>query len=293
MPFFANSRQRLWIMTALREYQARLADALLAGKRDAAMALFCGEAERRSLGLRVYANNWMHTLISALGDTFPAVRALIGEDAFMAIAAAYVRNNPQARDDLLIWYGSSFPDVLDAAGVADPPYLGDLARLEHAWLEAYHAPEAHPLPLAALAALTQEQLVRARLPFHPSVRLLHSHHAIDRIWERYHRPAAHETAPQPQGPAWLAVLRPDAEVIIMRISAPTFAALVRLRAGEPFGQATAGLVPADHLHELQALIAASLFTKLETLETQTYSRRKPRGGNDHETNGSGSDRRRP
>ena len=50
MPFFANSRQRLWIMTALREYQARLADALLAGKRDAAMALFCGEAERRSGG---------------------------------------------------------------------------------------------------------------------------------------------------------------------------------------------------------------------------------------------------
>lgn len=250
-------------MTALREYQGRLAEALLGGDREAALPLFAGDQRRRSLGLRVYANNWTHTLVSALAETFPSVRAVTGEGAFTAMAVAYVRNRQPGRDDLLTWYGSAFPDFIEAAGNADPAYLADLARLELAWLEAYHAPEAQPLPPAALAALTAERLVGARLGFHPSVRLLRSDQPVERIWARRRRPNGCEQALEPDGPACLAVLRPAAVVSIMRISPPTFAALGRLRDGAAFGDATSGLVPGPHLDELRALIEAGLFTTID------------------------------
>ena len=38
------------------------------------------------------------------------------------------------------------------------PYLADVARIERAWTEAYHAAEAHPLDPAAFAALAPEEL---------------------------------------------------------------------------------------------------------------------------------------
>lgn len=258
-------------MTTLLAYQTRMLDALRFGNWAAVSSSFAGERDRRNLGFRVYANNWMHALISALGDTFPAVRGALGEEAFVPIAVGYVGANPLARDELLMWYGSSFPGALAATSIAGAPYLADLARLEYAWLEAYHAPEASPLPPAALAALTPAQLVGARVHLHPSLRLLRSDHAVERVWQHYRSGGTRDTVPPAEGPACLAVFRPFAEVIAVRIPEPVHTALVRLATGTRFGDASRDLVRADHLEELRALIAAGLFTKIET---------QPEGGSD-------------
>ena len=144
------------------------------------------------------------------------------------------------------------------------PYLGDLARLEFAWLEAYHAAEAQPLPLAAIAALTAEQLVAARLRLHPSVRLLRSDYAVERIWARsaprIARRRRRRNRMAPPASPFCVRARTSASCGSRRVS---FRALGRLRDGEPFGEATNGLVPGEHLEELQALIAAGLFTTID------------------------------
>lgn len=258
-------------MTTLLDYQTRMLEALRSGDWAAVSSSFAGDGDRRSLGLRVYANNWMHALISALRDTFPAVRGALGEEAFVPIAVGYVRADPLARDGLLMWYGSSFPDALDAASTVGAPYLADLARLEYAWLEAYHAPEASPLPPAALAALTPAQLVGARVHLHPSLRLRRSDHAVERVWQHYRSGGTRDTVPPADGPACLALFRPFAEVVVVRIPEPVHTALVRLATGTRFGDASRDLVRAEHLEELRALIAAGLFTKIET---------QPEGGSD-------------
>lgn len=85
-------------MATLLEYQTQMAYALLRGDLVTTSCLFAGSDERRHLGLRVYANNRMHALISALRDTFPAVLGLVGETAFTALAVDYVWMNPRARD---------------------------------------------------------------------------------------------------------------------------------------------------------------------------------------------------
>lgn len=163
-----------------------------------------------------------------------------------------------------MWYGTAFPAYLQRLDIDGAARLADLARLEYAWLEAYHAPDAVPLAPAALAALTEEQLIGARLRVHPSLRLLHLAHDVEPLWRLFGSGTDEvATTDRHDRPARLAILRPAAKVVVLPISAPVFACIALLRDGALFGEATGGLVPSDHLAELQALIAAGLFTKLE------------------------------
>ncbi len=251
-------------MGTLLEYQTRVADAVLGGDRAIALPLFQGSHGHRQLGLKVYANNLMHALVSALRETFPAVRGILGETTFTSLAVAYARNNPPAREALLIRYGARFPAFLDGIEVDEAPYLADVARLEYAWLEAYHAPEAVPLATPVFATLTSEQLVAARLRLHPSVRLLHCAHDIEQIWRR-HRDGlgAADSAERRDRSSSVAILRPFTEILVLPVSEVVFDCLDRLRDNAPFGEASGHLSQAGHLAELQALIAAGLFTDIE------------------------------
>src|SRR3546814_5214850 len=62
------------------------------------------------------------------------------------------------------------------------PYLADVARIERAWIEAYHAAEAPALDPAALARFTPDELPALRLRLHPSVRLVRSRFPAMTIW---------------------------------------------------------------------------------------------------------------
>jgi hypothetical protein len=255
-------------MTALLEYQGALAAAVFEGKGEQALALFSGTTQRRQRGFKIYANNLMHALVSALSDTFPAVRRILGEREFTSVAIGYVRRHPPARDALLIWYGKQFPQFLDSLEVGEAPYLADFARLEFAWLEAYHAVEAPPLPAAHFATLTPDQLVAARLSPHPSVRLLRSSWAIERIWRGDHGivGVGHRPAEDGVGEHCLVVARPFAEVLVLPVSPPVFDCLRALCEGAPFGDATSHLDQAETVAELQALIAAGLFAAIDIRE---------------------------
>ncbi len=183
----------------------------------------------------VYRNNVTAGLVTALGDRFPVVRRLVGDPFFAAMARAYVAGHKPA-SPLLIEYGSSFPDFIAAfPPAAEVPYLADVARLEAAWTEAFHAAEASPLDPRAVPVEDLEETV---LKLHPSLRLIRSPYPIGTIW------AAHQGEAEPQPPAaWepeeLLVVRPDAEVLVHRLPAGGVAFAADLAAGVPLGAATA------------------------------------------------------
>ena len=84
----------------------------------------------------VYRNNVIVSLCEALGESFPAVKALLGEEYFRALAQAFVTAHPPV-SPVLIWYGAGFADFLDVfPPLKAYPYLGDVARLEWSWLQA-------------------------------------------------------------------------------------------------------------------------------------------------------------
>lgn len=105
----------------------------------------------------VYRNNVIVSLCEALGESFPAVKALLGEEYFRALAQAFVTAHPPV-SPVLIWYGAGFADFLDAfPPLKAYPYLGDVARLEWSWLQAYHAADAAPLDPAILGSVDPQR----------------------------------------------------------------------------------------------------------------------------------------
>lgn len=130
----------------------------------------------------IYRNNVTVAAIDALGDSFPAVRALVGDTFFRASARAYLDQSPP-RSPLLFRYGATFGDFLDGfPPAARLPYLGDVARLEFARLQAYHAADATPLAIAALGEIPPDEVAAVTFEAHPSVCLIRSAFPVVSLW---------------------------------------------------------------------------------------------------------------
>jgi hypothetical protein len=124
----------------------------------------------------VYRNNVAVGLITALEARYPIARRIAGDELFRAMARAFVGAH-RPRSPVMIAYGGEFPDFAAAflaAAEAGPGLvsLHDVARLENAWVEAYHAEDAAATTVAELAALSPDCLPGTRIAFHPAVRLL-------------------------------------------------------------------------------------------------------------------------
>jgi hypothetical protein len=229
-------------MRPLRETQAAFRAAILADDLPAFLHRLRGPVPPQ-VGLRIYANNVHASLTEALAATYPVVRRLVGEGFFRYAAHSFIRSQPPRRPALLA-FGAAFPDFLAGFGpAASLPYLPDVARLELAWHEAYHAEEATALSASDLQALPTEQLPALRLALHPSARLLASPHPVDAIWEANQPDCDPEaTVVLPPRGAQLLVIRPGAEVEIRTLSAPLYSFLSDLQRGLSLGAAaeTAG-----------------------------------------------------
>ena len=125
-------------------------------------------AEKR---YNVYRNNVTVSLINALAATFPATQRITGADFFRAMARFHVRATPP-NSPLLFEYGHDFPNFIVRYEYAQPmPWLADVARIERAWLDAYHAADKAPLTPQALALIPPENLADTIFTPHPATRV--------------------------------------------------------------------------------------------------------------------------
>ncbi len=160
----------------------------------------------------VYRNNVIVSLCEALGESFPAVKALLGEEYFRALAQAFVTAHPPV-SPVLIWYGAGFADFLDAfPPLKAYPYLGDVARLEWSWLQAYHAADAAPLDPAILGSIDPQRLGGVRFVPHPAA------HVVTSAWPIWAIARANRFEPDEaeavdlDEPQSVMITRPDMEV---------------------------------------------------------------------------------
>jgi hypothetical protein len=222
-----------------------------------------GSSDRRRFA--IYRNNVAVSLIASIAARYPVTRRLVGEEFFRAMARAYVAENKPATP-VLIHYGQGFPDFIAAFEPArDISYLADVARLENAWVEAYHAADATPLALACLAGFSADSLAEACASFHPAARLLNSAHPIASIWAAHQNAAAPAPIAEWRGEAAL-ITRPVDEVRLRLLPEGGYAFAATLRCGASIGEAhdSTGVESFDAGAHLVGLIEAGALIKLET-----------------------------
>jgi hypothetical protein len=246
-----------------RTVQADFAAAL----RDPAAALPAGlrawNGSDPALRFAVYRNNVVSSLVAALAETFPVVRELVGGEFFDALAREFVRLHAPA-SPMLAEYGAGFADFM--AGfepAAALPYLADVARLEFARLQAFHAADAPWLDARHLATslARPERLADTRVRLHPSLQVLVSGHAVVSLWAA-HQGHGELAEVDPAQPEAALVLREHDDAAVIAVPQATAYFVQALAAGHTLGRAaTAGAAAAFDLSAaLGLLIAHGAFT---------------------------------
>ena len=115
----------------------------------------------------VYRNNVTVSLINALAAIFPATQRITGVEFFRAMARFHIRATPPT-SPLLFEYGRDFPGFIERYEYAQSmPWLADTARLERAWLDAYHAADMETLTPQALAGVPSDRIRGCGLRYAP------------------------------------------------------------------------------------------------------------------------------
>lgn len=242
---------------SLRELQRELRAALLGGDGAAACAAVRGDGLDPSARLAIYRHHVGTTLTAALQATFPVVCRLVDERFFAFAADRYIAVDPPSTP-CLFEYGAGFPAFLAGFGpCASLPYLPDVARLEWALERAWHAPDAEPLPMTALAGAAPDVAGGLGLALDPSVTYLDSPFAIDRIW-RANRPGVTEPelVDAGAGPARLEVRRHGDDAVFRSLDPGVFAFRRDLAGGRDLGHAALSAIAADPDFDLAAALSA-------------------------------------
>jgi hypothetical protein len=243
-------------------------DAALSGD-DGAVGEWLSAGESGA-GLAVYRNTIASGAGEALAAMFSTVVMMTGADWFRAAARAYARTHPPA-EPALIRYGERFPKWLAAFGpAADAPYLGDIARLDWLWWQAWSAGDAALLDGAALSVLTPEQLGDVTLGLHPSVQISAFENGAPTLWLAHQAPARGEAHVLGDQAERMLFVRSGAQVDARVIEAGPFAFLEVLNAGGSLLAAAEAAIAADPdcvLHRVLVTgLALGLFTHIALIE---------------------------
>ena len=209
--------------------QASFAAALLDPAMAAPAFLRTASPARTRSAFGVYRNNVASGLINVLMARFPVIVRLIGAEAFSGLALRFIALHPP-RSPVLLAYGEGFAEFLSRLSEAPAAgYLADIARLELARGQAFHAADAEPVAPSRFSELSPEQLPALQVLLHPSLTLLRSEYPFVSAWKA-NQPGA-EGAIRCWGREDALVARPRDEVIVEQLPAGGFLFLSSLANG--------------------------------------------------------------
>ena len=242
--------------------QTMFREAILSPETARPEGLSDGDGQPAGRRFDVYRNNVAVSLTEALETAFPVIQKLVGEANFKLLAGAFLRQHPPT-SPLMMFYGAEMPAFLGMFGPTSTlGYLPDVARLELALRESYHAADAAPVDPAELQALSPDALMAAKLWLAPSLRLVRSCWPIHAIW-RFNMENGPKPAPQAED---VAVLRADMDpepVLLPQGGGAFVAALLDSRTlGEAFEAAIVEDETFDLSQTLALLISNNAITKI-------------------------------
>ncbi|HUO35216.1 MAG TPA: DNA-binding domain-containing protein [Candidatus Acidoferrum sp.] len=203
--------------------------------------------------LEIYNRQYWWRVLSAFGEDFPGVRAVLGDRRFEALAKAYISDCP-SRSFTLRNLGSRLPEWLRRhSGFAGSRHALtlDMARLEWADIEAF---DGAAEPALSAQDLAEANAARVRLRLQPYISLLALRYPVDDLLlnvrkeedtafasnafvQRKKRKHVSAVARLRPAPIFLAVHRHDESVYFRRLDREEFEILQGLHHGETLGRA--------------------------------------------------------
>jgi Uncharacterized protein conserved in bacteria len=205
--------------------------------------------------LRVYRNNVFVSLTEALRVCYPVINHLVGERFFDYTAEHYIRVYPSTSGNLHD-FGREFAAFIGAFSPASHLlYLADVARLEWAYQEVFHAAEPAPLDLFELSSVPPDRYSDLRFELHPASRLVASDYPILRIWQ-VNQPdyVGDATVDLSEGGVNLLVIRRSLKIERETLSAGEYVLLKALAEGRIIGYASAYALDVEPALDLPACL---------------------------------------
>lgn len=224
-------------MSTLARLQGQFQQYLLTGDAGAMQHEVLGsERVPAATRLAIYGGAYVARLTEALGSSYPALAALMGEEDFRALGEAYVRGHDSPYFSIR-YYGEALAQFLAGhAEYAQVPVLAELARWEWAMRGVFDAADAASIDHAALGLIPPGDWAQLRFAFHPSVALLELSWNVPQLWR-----ALTDETPQPelvfspQAAPWL-LWRQDLTTYFRSLPKTERALLDAARAGWPFAE---------------------------------------------------------
>jgi hypothetical protein len=214
----------------------------------------------------VYRNNVAVSLVEALAAIYPAVQRITGAEFFRAMARLHIHATPPT-SPLLFEYGRDFPAFIEGFEHAqDMPWLADTARIERAWLDAYHAADAVPLSRDLLAIVAPDRLGGLVFAPHPATRIVRSAYPAVAIFAA-NRVDGPVTPIRSSAAEDALITRPGMEVTVRQLPPGSATFLTNLIDGTTLQAAAAAAfaeVPSFDLPAgIAAMVEAGVFTSIQ------------------------------
>lgn len=233
------------------------ARALLAPEEPVPACLTSAASGNDEKRFAVYRNNVTVALVRAMESNFPSVVRLLGQDYFAGLARLFVQNHPP-KTRLLFEYGEAFCGFLDSfEPLSSYPYLGDVARIEQAWREAFHETDCVPLESGKLSGIPAESVAQLRFHPHPAARVIASRFAAGTIFVANRQPDFQGTF-DPARPEWVLVTRPHLDCALRILTPSEGQFTCKILAGESLGKAASLAAESDTAFDLSAAISGLL-----------------------------------
>jgi hypothetical protein len=189
--------------------------------------------------LAAHINGYPARIEESLGETYPALRHVLGDGDFAELADRYRPHLPPGESNLG-FVGSELPAFLTRERlVRDLPFLVDLARLEWAVWGCFHARLVASFEASTCAAWTPDEWSRACVHFQPGVAVVRSRWPVRSLRECRNVAREDVDLDLMNRPENVVVYREGLTVVTRAVADLEAEMLDRLAAGESLGRLAA------------------------------------------------------
>jgi hypothetical protein len=235
---------------------------------EGARRLRIADDDLRTERLLAYVNGYPARLFEAMSEAYPALKHVVGDQAFGELTNRYRFHVPVGLYSLSD-VGARLPQFLRNDALSDDfAFAADLAELEWRVQCAFHSFERKPFDVSALSEWTMEDWETATVEFQPSVFVVSSAWPVLEIWSVRETPVEEIDVDLRDNAQCVLIFRRGLRVRCEPLSAEQASILDSLAAGSPLGKtmealAEDGVAPETVLSLFQRMAAGGLLTSCE------------------------------